>query len=145
MNMTFWIYLVLAWVGALAVVFSNLASFSQSTKKVNDLTTIKVWWSLNAYTTIFSYIVISLVSFLLTVPGGDWLIEALSGGKLTGDTPFGFYLIAAASGFIIQFAFDKWRGIKNPIQFDLRDVAAKTDISKNEIIAPKDGINPGQG
>lgn len=130
-------YLVLAWVGALAVVFLSLVSFSRSTKAVNDLNTIRAWWKLNAFTTIFSYIVVSLLSFLLTVPGGDWLVEYLSGGKISGDTPFGFYFFAAASGFIVMFAFDKWRGISKPVQLDLRDVSAKTEIPKEQILEPK--------
>ena len=136
--MLFLTYLLLAWLGALAVVFFSLVSFSASTNSVNNLTTVKAWWSLNAFQTGFSIIVISLVSFLLTVPGGDWIIGVITGGKLDGSTPIGFYVTAIASGFVIQYGFDKWRGVKNPIQLDLRDVSLKTGIPKAEMTPPKD-------
>lgn len=127
-------YWGLATGGIIIIVLYGLVAFSASTKAVNNFITVKAWWRLNAFFTLASFVIITLLSILLTLPGGGWLITYLTAGQLDAGTPFSFYATATASGILVQFIIDKWRGIKNPVQLDLRDVSKKTDIPKEEII-----------
>lgn len=116
----FWTFLLLAFAGALVALFLSLIVFARSTNRLQNFETMQAYGKLNAFFMYASLILITVVSFLLTVPGGDWLIKYLSGNQLDGTTPFQFYLMAFLTGLLIHFIIDKIRGIVKPVQLDTR-------------------------
>jgi hypothetical protein len=136
--MLFLTYELLSLSGALVVIFWSLMTFSKQTNQLNNIKTLKTWWSLKAFFVIGAVIFITVTSFLLTVTGGDWLVKYFSAGQFDGTTPFGFYAAAFLSGLLIQLIADKWSASNKPVQLDLRDLATQTNTPKDELIPPKD-------
>ncbi len=110
-------FLLIAVAGFAIAFLLSVASFAQSNKYQHNFHTVRDYWKLNAYYDIGGLIFLSAFSFILTVPGGEWLTNFFSGGQLMGDTPGGLYVTAFLLGAANQWAISKIRGIFKPKQY----------------------------
>ena len=114
----FKIFLLIAFAGFMIAFFLSVASFASSNKYQHNFHTIRDYWKLNAFYDIGGLIFLTFISFLLTVPGGEWLVSFFSGGQVPTDTPGGLYVAAFLLGAANQWAISKIRGIFKPKQFE---------------------------
>jgi hypothetical protein len=127
----FGMFAVWAVAGFMIAFLFSVASFAASNKYQHNFHTIRDYWKLNAYYDVGGLIFLGFISFILTVPGGEWLVTFFSGGQIPTDTPGGLYIAAFLLGAANQWVINKLRGIFKPKQFEQE--------------LPKTDINPGNG
>jgi uncharacterized membrane protein len=111
-------FLLIAIAGFAIAFLLSVASFAKSMQYQHNFHTIRDYWKLNAYYDIGGLIFLIFVSFVLTVPGGDWVVSFFSGGQIPANTPAGLYIAAFFLGAVNQLAISKLRGILKPKQYE---------------------------
>jgi len=111
-------FLLIAVAGFAIAFLLSVASFAKSMKYQHNFHTIRDYWKLNAYYDIGGLILLIFISFVLTVPGGEWVVSFFSGGQIPANTPGGLYIAAFLLGAANQWALSKLRGILNPKQYE---------------------------
>lgn len=117
----FKIFLLLSFAGLLTHTLINLQVLNRATPELGFFDTVKKYWRINSFFIVASVIATAVLSFLLTLDGGDKLIEILTGGNISNDKPFGFYATAYLIGFVIDYILAVIRKLVNPIKVVLND------------------------
>jgi len=116
-----YIFLVLALLGLVSHYLMQLASFNKGTPELAIVETAKKYFQINSFYILASIILTVVLSFLLNQDGGNELILMLTGGNVSTDKPFAYYLTAFIMGFGIDTILIFMRKLISPIKINLED------------------------
>jgi hypothetical protein len=116
MNYTF---LLLALTGLVTHYLMQLASFNKGTPDLTFIDTVWNYFKINSFYALASLILTIVLSFLLNQDGGNELISVLTGGNVSTEKPFAYFLTAFIMGFGIDYILIFLRKIINPLKVTL--------------------------
>lgn len=109
-------FFLLAYAGWIVSISFNLSGFQRATPGIQFGETVKKFFSMNVFNTIISFVVITVLCFLLNQPGSEWVIKYSTANQLDGSTPFQVYLFSFVIGLAIDVICYKIRGIVKPVE-----------------------------
>lgn len=112
-------FFVLALLGLVTNFLLNLQVYKKATQDVPNHDVLWNYFEINLFYSLASVIITIVLSLLLNMDGGDYLISILTGGNVTADKPFGFYLTAYLIGFVVDYIASILRKIINPLKVNL--------------------------
>lgn len=122
-------FLILSAAGFLVFLLFSIAKFNKSTKTVKFSETLYLYFigDYRVLPVVATFIILCVLSYLLTIPGKEWFVQWFTGGQVPSDTPFGILITAFLLGFCGLGIGNMLYGLvqKSPMQYNVAD--EKTD------------------
>ncbi len=104
----FWIFLLFAFIGYLSYLLISLDKFDKQTEIITaKMETVRLYFVKYFFVVILSLLTIIAFSYMVTLDGGQWLIETITDKYVPGNTPFAFHIAAYLFG-MLNLIFVKW-------------------------------------
>ncbi|GEM_PF-4898656 len=104
----FGIFLAFAFIGYLSYLLISLDKFDKQTEAIGEkMETIKLYFVKYLFAVLLSLLTIIAFSYMVTLDGGQWLIETITDRYVPGNTPFAFHIAAYLFG-LLNLIFVKW-------------------------------------
>jgi H+/Cl- antiporter ClcA len=104
----FWIFLLFAFIGYLSYLLISLDKFDKQTEIITaKMETVRLYFVKYFFVVILSLLTIIAFSYMVTLDGGQWLIETITDKYVPGNTPFAFHIAAYLFG-LLNLIFVKW-------------------------------------
>ena len=112
-------FYLLSLAGFLMYLLLSFYVLQRGTPGLSIKDTVMLYLKKNAFFVMLSFVFITVIDYLLTQEGGEFIISLATEKMLTGETPFHFKLFAVLLGLGFSMVFDRLRAIIKPIKLDL--------------------------
>lgn len=111
----FWEFYLLSLAGFAIYVLISFFVMQTGTPGLSTGKTIHLYFSKNTFFISAGFILLTVIDYLLTMEGSEFIINWFSNSLLDGGTPFGIKFFAFLIGLFISLLFERLRALIKPM------------------------------